>query len=74
MKSLEDVIRAVARAGELTHLSVIAAPRKGGFVFSASVRGATGATAHGDDADPVKAILAALSPKKKGKTDEPDFG
>lgn len=76
MKSLEDTIRKLAKDGELSHISLAHSPRGGG-VFGCSYRGASaGNYRHAEDADPVKAILTAITPerKRKGATDEPDFG
>lgn len=61
--SLEDRLRSLANAGELTHLSIIPTAGKGpgGIVYSASYSPAS-QWGHGTgrDPDPVKAILQAL--------------
>ena len=63
-KSLEELIRIVAVAGELSHLSIGHSPRG---VFTVSFRRASaGNYVHGEDADPVQALKNALN--------EPNFG
>lgn len=80
MKSLEELIRAAVKRGELTHLSLVASPTaKQGIKWRASYRPATGATCFGEDDDPVKALASAMTnapprSKKSPTDDEPDFG
>lgn len=57
---LTKLIRDQFTKGNLTHLTVIASPSRDGVVFRAAFRGATGPAAHGEDADPVEALIAAL--------------
>ena len=67
--SLEDVIRAAAAAGELTHLSVCAIAGKGpgGIVWSATYSPASKwGSGFGRDADPVTAIKMAMQDKRFG--------
>jgi hypothetical protein len=68
-KSLEDILRGLAKRGELSYLSII--PR--GDEFSASYSPASNwGHGHGQDTDPVKAILDAIrfaSPVRKRKPD-----
>ena len=65
--SLEDRLRILANAGELSHLSIIPTAGKGpgGVVFSASYSPASNwGHGFGRDPDPVKAIIAALEDDK----------
>jgi hypothetical protein len=74
MKTLDDLIRAMAAKGELSHLSIAHSPRG---VFLVSYRGASeGHFRHANAVDPVKAIVEALTPEpaKRKKADELDFG
>ena len=57
--TLEELITKAAKRGELSHLSIGFSPRG---VFSVSYRGASaGHYAHGEDADPIKALKAVLN-------------
>lgn len=61
--SLEDTLRVLANAGELTHLSIIPRAGKGpgGTIFSASYSPASvWGAGFGEDADPVVAMLKAI--------------
>lgn len=61
--SLEDTLRALANAGELSYLSLIptAGPGRGGVVFSASFSPASKwGQGMARDPDPVNAILSAI--------------
>ncbi len=73
MKTLEEQIHDLARRGELTHLSLT--PRGNTFVASFAPARAMGVF-YGEDADPVKAIRAALACTRKPapSKDEMDFG
>lgn len=67
--SLEDMIRAAAKNGELTHLSVCAVAGKGpgGIVWSATYSPASKwGSGFGHDADPVNAIMQAMQDKRFG--------
>jgi len=68
--SLEDLLRIIANAGELTYLSLI--PRvghgPGGVVFSASYSPAmVWGSGFGEDPDPVKAIIKAINDPRLSK-------
>lgn len=60
-KNLEDMIRAIAEIGELTHLSLN--PVAGGWhaVYSPASKWGSG---YGRDADPVEAIKQAMTDKR----------
>jgi len=65
--SLEDLLRTLANAGELTHLSIIPRSGKGpgGTVFCASYSPATAwGSGFGEDPDPVNAIIKAIQDEK----------
>lgn len=65
--SLEAIIRAAAKNGELTHLSVIpvAGDGPGGIVWAASFSPASKwGSGFGRDADPVAAIKQAMTDKR----------
>lgn len=62
--NLEDMIRAAAKNGELTHMSVVPVAGKGpdGIVWSATYSPASQwGAGFGRDADPVKAIKLAMT-------------
>lgn len=78
---LDDLISKAAKAGELTHLSLIPSWGKGGAVtWRASRSFAAGGHAFGEAADPVSALLTCLktkpeAPRKAAKAKpDPDFG
>lgn len=65
--NLEDMIRAAAKNGELTHLSVVPIAGKGpkGVSWAASYSPATKwGSGFGNDSDPVKAIKLAMNDKR----------
>lgn len=78
MKTLDELIRALAKKGELSHLSLAFSGRG---VFTVAYRGASeGHYCHTEAADPVTALVNAMTDKpgvskrKKPSTGEPDFG
>lgn len=74
----DDALRDAAKHGELTYISLCPKAGRGGVVFAAFYRGASeGISGQAEDADPGKAIAAAIAdakkPRRKAKTDF-DFG
>jgi uncharacterized protein YodC (DUF2158 family) len=74
----DEALRDAAKRGELTYVSICPRAGRGGVVFCAWYRGASeGLSGFGEDADPGKAIAAAIAdakaPRRKAKADF-DFG
>ncbi len=66
--SLEDRLRQLAKAGELTYLSIVPCAGPGGVVFHASWSPASQwGSGMGRDADPVTAIFNALDDDRMTK-------
>jgi hypothetical protein len=74
----DDALRAAAKRGELTYISLCPKAGRGGVVFAAFYRGASeGIVGQAENADPGKAIAEAIADAKtsrrKAKADF-DFG
>lgn len=76
--TLEEQIRATAKRGELTYLSVIFSAGKWRAVYTPA---SSFANVHAESSDPVEALIAALKGGKKTRVrqepkdhEEPDFG
>lgn len=64
--SLEDTIRDLAKRGEISHISIV--PSQNGKMWRASFAMCTMfGVSHAEDADPVRAIMLALTTAKMKK-------
>lgn len=64
--SLEDTIRDLAKRGEISHISLV--PSQGGRMWRASFAMCSmWGVSHAEDADPVRAIMVALTTAKMKK-------